>query len=203
MTARAAAVALVAAGLAVAGCGDERQDEDEPGGEYALDVVEARFPERQTLAQHVTMLIAVRNTDDRELPNLAVTVETVPARAEAAPVAFAQQVDDVRLADPARPVWVLDRGPEGGDSASTNTWAFGPMFRGQTRELTWRLTAVRPGVYTVRYSVAPGLDGKAVAAAGQETTGSFEVTISGEPVQARVTGSGRVVRGGPPEVPRP
>jgi hypothetical protein len=193
----AVAVAVVCVGLAAAGCGEDRQDADEPSGEFTLQVVEASFPERQTLAQPATMRIAVQNTDERELPNLAVTVETEPKTGEQAGVAFAQAGADPRLADPARPVWIVDRGPEGGTTAHTNTWALGPMFPGQTREVEWRLTAVRPGDYTVNYRVSPGLDGKAVPANGQRTTGSFRVTISDEPVPARVNDRGEVVRGRP------
>jgi hypothetical protein len=194
----ATAVAAVLLALAGAGCGAERQDADEPSGEFALEVVNASFPARQTLAQPATMRIEVRNTDDRELPNLAVTVETEPPRGGEAGVAFAQASDDPRLADADRPVWIVDRGPERGESAYTNTWAVGPVFPGQTQALEWRLTAVKPGDYTVNYRVSPGLHGKAVPAEGQRTTGSFRVTISDEPVPARVNESGDVVRGEDP-----
>ena len=187
---------MSALALVLAGCGAERQDAEEPEGEFTLHVIDASFPARQTTAQHSTMRISVRNTDDRELPNLAVTVETEAARGEAAS-AFALAEDDPRLADKRRPVWILDRGPAGGESAYTNTWALGPMSPGQTRELEWRLTAVRAGDYTVNYRVSPGLHGKAVPAGGQRTTGSFEVTISDDPVPARVNGKGEVVRGEP------
>ena len=71
--------ALLALAL-VAGCGDERQDADEPEGEFTLEILGAEFPERQSIAQRSTLRLEVRNTDDRELPNLAVTVETAPAR---------------------------------------------------------------------------------------------------------------------------
>ena len=187
-------IALLGAAVA-AGCGGERQDADEPEGEFTLEVVDASFPERQSIAQRSTLTLEVRNTDDRELPNLAVTIETeADDRGEAA-VAFAQAADDERLAEDVRPVWILDRGPEGGTSAYTNTWAMGPMFPGQTETLEWRLTAVEAGDYTVNYRVSPGLDGKAVPANGQETTGSFRVSISDEPVPARVNDEGEVVRG--------
>jgi hypothetical protein len=191
---RVACLAIALAGLAAAGCGSERQDADEPEGEFALEVVDASFPARQSTAQAATMRLAVRNTDDRELPNLAVTIATAgedggdPARA------FAVAAKDSRLADRNQPVWIVDRGPEGGETAATNTWAVGPMFPGQTRELEWRLTAVRPGTYTVNYRVSPGLYGKAVPANGQRTTGAFPVEISDEPVPARVNANGEVVR---------
>jgi len=186
--------ALLALAL-VAGCGGERQDADEPEGEFTLEILGAEFPERQSIAQRSTLRLEVRNTDDRELPNLAVTVETAPDGDEAAGVAFAQGGDDPRLADPNRPVWVLDRPPDGGESAYTNTWAVGPLFPGQTKELEWRLTAVKAGSYTVNYRVSPGLDGRAVPANGQRTEGSFDVTISDDPVPARVNAQGEVVRG--------
>jgi hypothetical protein len=181
--------------LALAGCGSERQDADEPEGEYTLQVLDASFPAHQTTAQQSTMRLSVRNTDDRQLPNLAVTVETEPARGTAA-AAFAVASDDPRLADPHRPVWILDRGPDGGETAYTNTWALGPMFPGQTRDIEFKLTAVRPGSYTVNYRVSPGLNGKAVPADGQRVGGSFDVTISDGPVPARIGPGGRIVRGG-------
>jgi hypothetical protein len=191
----AAAVAVVSLLLAAAGCGSERQDADEPEGEFTLEIVDASFPARQTTAQHATMRISVRNTDDRDLPNLAVTIGTEAEGGDGDPsTAFAVAGDDARLADPARPVWIVDRGPEGGDSAHTNTWSLGRMFPGQTREIEWRLTAVLPGSYTVNYRVSPGLDGNAVPAGGQRTTGSFRVRISDEPVPARVNEKGEVVR---------
>jgi hypothetical protein len=193
---RAALLALVGC-LALAGCGGERQDEDEPEGEFALQVVDASFPERQSTAQHSTMRISVRNTDDRDLPNLAVTIRTTSPGGGEVATAFATASDDPRLADDDRPIWIVDQGPAGGASAYTNTWSTGRVFPGQTVDLEWRLTAVRPGAYTIDYAVAPGLDGKAVAANGQRTTGSFDVEISADPVPARVGKDGEVVRDTP------
>ena len=189
------AVLLCAVPLGIAGCGEERQDANEPEGEFTLQVVKASFPAEQTTAQPVRMRLTVRNTDDRDLPNLAVTVETEPGVKGEAPTAFGQAGTDTRLADANRPVWIVDRDPEGGESAYTNTWAMGRMFPGETKEIEWRLTAVRPGTYTVNYRISPGLNGKAVPANGQKTTGSFRVTISDDPVPARVNAKGEVVRG--------
>jgi hypothetical protein len=191
---RAAWVTIAVAGLALTGCGSERQDANEPEGDFALEVVEASFPARQTTAQPTTLRIAVRNTDDRNLPNLAVTIDTETAGSGDPASAFGTSATDPRLADPDRPVWIVDRGPAGGDTAASNTWAVGPVFPGQTREVEWHLTAVRPGNYKVNYSVSPGLQGKARPANGQNVTGSFEVEISDEPVPARVNAKGEVVR---------
>jgi hypothetical protein len=189
-------LALVAA-FALVGCGGERQDEDEPEGEFTLSVVKASFPERQSTAQRARLRISVRNTDDRELPNLAVTIKTTAPGGEEVASAFAQAADDPRLADNDRPIWIVDEGPAGGTSSYTDTWATGRVVPGQTVDLEWRLTAVRPGAYTVDYSVAPGLDGRSVAARGQRTSGSFDVEISDEPVPARVGEDGEVIRGEP------
>jgi hypothetical protein len=189
------AAAVAAALLATAGCGGERQDADEPSGQFKLEVTSASFPAKQTIAQPTRMKIEVRNTDKRALPNVAVTVQTKPDNAGAAPLAFGEASADTRLADTAKPVWIVDAGPHGGDTAHTNTWALVRMFPGETKTFTWRLTAVKAGIYTVGYRVAPGLDGKARPAARSRNRGSFTVTISDKPVPAHVDDDGNVVRG--------
>jgi hypothetical protein len=187
-------LALCAAALAVAGtaCGDERQDAGAPSGEFGLDVTAASFPATQQVAEPATLRLRVRNTGDRAVPDLTVTVETAPGDG-GAPVAFAQSVDDPALASPARPVWIVDEGPVGGDSAYTNTWAVGPLAAGKARTVKWRLTAVRAGRYTVAWRLAPALEGN-VSVRGERTRGRFDVTIADAPVPARVNGKGEVVR---------
>src|SRR5205085_9716339 len=133
--------------------------------------------------------------DRRAVPNVAVTVETKPAHPGAAPIAFGEAASDTRLADTAKPVWIVDAGPKGGDTAYTNTWALGTMSPGETKTFTWRVTAVQAGTYTVSYRVAPGLNGKARAARGSRAVGSFQVTIADKPVPAHVADNGKVVRG--------
>jgi hypothetical protein len=188
-------VALAAAVLAMAGCGGERQDADEPSGAFRVSVTDASFPAEQTIAQTARLKIEVKNSDKRALPNVAVTVATKPTRSGAAPLAFGEAASDSRLADTAKPVWILDRPPYGGESAYTNTWALGRMSPGQTKAFTWRLTAVKAGTYSISYRVAPGLDGKATVAAGEHARGTLRVTISDKPVPARVDDNGNVVRG--------
>ena len=191
----AAALATV---LLLTGCGSPRQDADEPKGSYRLEVAGAKFPASQSIAESATMSIRVRNADTKAVPNVAVTVETDPGRPGEGTAAFGQRVDDARLSDAQRPVWIVDDGPVGGDSAATNTWALGRLKAGQTKEFRWKVTAVAPGSYTIKYRISPGLDGRARLAGGGRTDGSFRVRIDDKPVPARVDDDGNVVRGEEP-----
>ncbi|HWK25713.1 MAG TPA: hypothetical protein VNS09_04075 [Solirubrobacter sp.] len=181
----------------LAACGGQRQDADEPAGTFKVEVVDAVFPHRQHIAEPVELRVRVRNADRRTLDNVAVTVETRPRPGNAA-VAFGQGTRDPRLADSARPIWVLAEGPRGGDVASVNTWSAGRLGPGESRELVWKLVASRAGRFTLGYRVAPGLTGKARAAAGGRAAGTFTVTIADTPVPARVGADGEVVRGDAP-----
>lgn len=187
---------LTVAVLAVlaGGCGGTRQDANEQKGTFRVQIVGASFPARQHIAEPVVLRLRVRNADSKDLRQVAVTVETSLAQAGQAPVAFAQRTADPELADSARPVWVLDDGPLGGDTNYVNTWLAGPLRAGESKVLTWRLVAVKAGTYTVGYRVSPGLDGRAIAAAGR-TRGAFHVTIADQPVPAHVGAGGRVIRG--------
>ncbi len=187
---------LIAAAVALSGCGGgESQDANEPEGSYRLEVADAAFPAKQGIAEQTTMRIRVRNPGRRTVPNVAVTVETKGASADAGVTAFGQKADDSRLADANRPIWILDQEPVGGTSAYANTWSLGPLKGGRTKSFEWKLTAVEPGSYTLDYRVAPGLDGKARLAAGSKARGSFAVIVRDDPVPARVNSKGEVVRG--------
>ena len=192
------AVGCVALGLAACGGGGERQDADEPEGTFRLEVTQAAFPEEQSIAQRSTLTIGVRNTDTKTVPNVAVTLETAPPKPGGAPGAFAQAREEPGLADPSRPVWILDKGPEGGETAYTNTWALGPLEPGEAKTFSWRVTAVQAGDYVVDYAVAPGLDGKAKLA-NANGGGSFDVSIDDTPPDARVGENGEVIRSKPGE----
>jgi hypothetical protein len=192
---RLAVLAVSALALAGAACGGERQDADAPAGEFDVAVTGASFPAEQRIAEPTTLKLEVANRGDRAVPDLAVTVETKPRKAGDAPVAFAQSADDPSLASGARPVWIVDEGPSGGESAYTNTWAVGPLGKGQTRTVEWKLTAMEAGRYTVAWRLAPALEGD-VKLAGGRTKGEFAVTIADKPVRARVNADGDVVRDG-------
>jgi hypothetical protein len=186
------AAALLCA-LAIAGCGEERQDADAPSGRFHLDVTDASFPAKQRIAEASTLKLRVENTGDRAVPDLAVTLETAPGQDGQAPVAFGQSSDDPTLAASARPVWVVDEGPSGGTSAYVNTWAVGPLGEGQSKTVEWKLTAAKAGRYTVAWRLAPALEGDVSLGEGR-TEGEFDVTISDAPVPARVGADGEVVR---------
>ena len=187
-------VCTLALALAGAGCGQERQDAGAPSGGFDLDVTRASFPAEQRIAQPVTLALEVANRGDRAVPDLAFTVATEPVAGGRAPVAFAQGREDAGPADGNRPVWILDEGPAGGESAYTSTWAVGPLGEGRTRTVSWKLTAVAAGNYTVSWRLAPSLEGDVSLADGR-TEGEFAVTISNKPVPARVNDEGEVVRG--------
>ena len=159
--------------IALGACGADKQDENEPEGEYKVDVVSASFPGRQRLADEVTLKLQIQNRDSREIPNLAVTVD-----------GFGQRRNDATLSDPERPVWILNRGPHNTNSALTNTWSAGPVPAGQSRTLEWNVTAVRAGTYRLRYQVSAGLYGKSVAESfdgSGPAKGSFIARVSRAP----------------------
>jgi hypothetical protein len=189
--------------LAVAGCGGgERQDENEPEGNFAVEVVEAKFPEDQKLAKSSDLVVTVRNAGKETIPNIAMTVNGLDRR-----------VKDPDLADPTRPVFALngvqveiagfpeakDAAPRGCDTAYVNTWACGPLSAGQQKTFRWSVTAVHAGDFKVRWRVAAGLDGKAKAVAaggGPAPRGSFSGTVSNEAPDVRVADDGKTIVNG-------
>jgi hypothetical protein len=180
-------LATIVVAVPVAGCGGgQRQDVNEPSGTFSLNVVKAAFPSAQSLAKQEALTIAVKNSDTRTIPDVAVTVDS-----------FSMRSQQPGLADPSRAVWIVDQPPVGGTTAYTNTWALGRLAPGQTRTFTWKVTAIQPGTHTVKYRVAAGLNGKARAKVNgrDDFQGSFTVAISGKPAQATVDpATGKVIR---------
>jgi hypothetical protein len=188
--------AVVAAGL-IGGCGGsgERQDAHESAASYKVDVTRASFPARQRLAASSELRLTVRNADTRTIPDVVVTLSgndpNVPGSG------FATRSSNPELADPTKPLWIVDRGPRDGDTVYLGTWALGELAPGRSRTFTWNVTPVVGGMHTVRWRVAAGLNGKAQAqtADGDQATGSFRVSVSRTPAQAIVNPeTGAVVR---------
>lgn len=127
---------------------------------------------------------------------------------------FSTDSDQPGLARRSRPVWILEQGyptlvgaeippgppgeiaaASGALTAQTNTFAFGPLDPEDSLDLVWRVTPVQAGTYTVRYRVAAGLQGNAVAVTedGGVPEGEFVVRITDAPPQRRVNSAGKVV----------
>jgi hypothetical protein len=206
-----AGVFLVAVTLAGCGAG-ARLDASEPRGNFTVSVPTASFPIKQSLSQHSQMLIVVHNAGRKAIPDVAVTICNVSCSYRASDgqgtsvQAFATKLDQAYLADPSRPVWIVDRppgnclscqqgGPGSGTTAYSNTWALGRLKPGADARFEWGVTAVKPGQYTVVYEVAAGLNGKAraVLAGGGAPHGSFTVTVRSGPTQAYVNNAGKIV----------
>lgn len=188
---------------ALAGCGGgERQDANEPSGDFRLEITKAEFPSEQKLAKRSTLEISVRNTGSRTVPNVAVTVH-----------GFDERLDGRGLADPERPVFVIngepkdiggfpeskDAAPKGGETAYVDTWALGKLRAGQERTFKWSVTAVRAGDYELEYEVAAGLDGKAKAVGvdGRAPAGLFLGTVDDKAPDTRIADDGVTVIEGP------
>jgi len=202
-----AAIAILASGASACGDDAERQDANEPSGEFPVEVASAKFPTEQRLAQTSDLSLEIENTGSEDVPELAVTIFTGD---EPASGSFSVPSQQPGLADPNRPVWILENGfpklatsesedldeapPGGAEVAQTNTFAFGPLAPGDSKEIVWRLTPVQAGTYTVHYELAAGLTGKARAVTddGSPVEGEFVVTITDKPPRARVNDAGEV-----------
>ena len=186
LTSRALVLPVVSVALLVAGCGGggPRQDADEESGDYRVQVVEAKFPDKQALAKRSVMRITVKNVDTKTIPNVAVTVKS-----------FDVTKNDPSLADPRRPQFIVNRSPSGGDTAYVGTSALGPLKPGQTRTFLWDVTAVKAGKYNLKYLVAAGLNGKAraVLAGGGTPSGRFVGVVSNAAPNTKVADDGKTV----------
>jgi hypothetical protein len=214
-------VALAATASLLVACGDDsaRQDADEPTGEFRVDVTDAKFPDDQRLAETNYLRLAFENAGDDVIPDLAVTIWTGDTKASKPFSIYSDQPD---LADPNRPVWILEdgypkcidddkvppcipsdqsglkdireAGSAGAEAAQTDTFSFGELQPNESLEAVWALTPVQAGHYPVHYEVAAGLTGKAEAVTqdGSPVEGEFLVSITDKPPRARVNDAGQV-----------
>jgi hypothetical protein len=197
--------AVSLASVLASGCGGgAQQNASEPKGTFGVRVTHASFPARQSIAREERLVLSVRNTGSRVVPNVTIAVDS-----------FYYNSDYPNLAVRKRPVWVVDNGPGplpripveteevdppgGGTTATYDVWALGPLAPGATRNFVWHVTPVKPGVHTVAYRVYGGLGGKARAAlaSGRAPGGSFRVVISGQPPPRHVNPQTGKVEPGP------
>jgi hypothetical protein len=200
------------AAVLIAGCGgsNPRQDENEEEADYPVEVTVAEFAPKQRLAETTDLELAFRNSGDETIPNLALTIYTGDEKADGA---FNMRSNQEGLADPNRPVWILENGypkiletgtttkdldsapTAGAETSSTNTYAFGELEAGDTIRTVFRVTPVVAGTFTVHYEVSAGLDGnaRAVTDSGEPIMGEFVATITDKPEATKVTEDGKVV----------
>ncbi len=209
MSAALAVVVVLSVSLAACGGDKPRQDANEPDADFPIAVTTAKFPTEQRLAQSSNLELEIENTGSEDVPDLAVTIFTGDIKAGGP---FSVRSEQPGLADPNRPVWILENGfpkiledgedesdladapTAGAAAAQTDTFAFGPLAAGETRRIFWNVTPVEPGTYTVHYELAAGLNGlaRAVTDDGSPVKGEFVVTITDKPPQARVDDAGNV-----------
>jgi hypothetical protein len=206
--ARALPIAAALAALA-GGCGGTRQDAHEASRGYAIEVLQAKFPVRQSIARPTSFTLQVRNAGTGTVPNVAVTLDS-----------FYYTEHYPELAADKRPIWVIEEGPGpaarppvqtqeiskpgGGQTAYVNTWALGPLAPNGTQTFIWRVVPVKAGVYTVHYTIAAGLAGRAKAQlpSGGPAQGKLTASIAPIPRSTHVDPqTGRVVYGAFPLLP--
>ncbi len=196
--------AALAVAALLAACGGSSSDSNEPAGNYQVKVTDASFPARQFVGQTSLMKIDVKNTGKKTVPALVVAVDIKGKEGETAQIPFSIHEPDPELANGDRPVWVLSAtyprlagssDPGGAETSSPGTYSFGALKPGKSVEAVWKLSAVRPGKYTIAYEVGAGLGGevKAKTSSGVSPGGSFVTDISTELPETEVNGAGEIV----------
>lgn len=204
---RAAVVAVLTALLALtlAACGGgSSSDANEAEGDYRVKVTDADFPTEQHLGQTYLLNFGVRNTGDKTIPALTVNVSIKGKEGEGSTLPFGIRDPQPELAQPDRPVWVLaahypkfagSTANGGAETSNPKTFDFGPLKKGASANVVWKLSAVKPGDYTLVYAVEAGLSDatKAKTGGGAAPGGSFTVKISSAERNTEVNDNGEVV----------
>jgi hypothetical protein len=213
-------VAIAVAGLAAAGCGSGSSRGAPAAGttttaeqNFKVAVPIASFAARQSLAAREPFVIAVRNTGNRALPNVAVTIcnSTCSYRARRGQgttvQAFSYAIDQApNLASASRPIWIVlqapgpcgyscrNLGPGAAVTAYSNTWALGRLAPGHTARFVWTVTPVKAGHFVVAWEVAAALSGEnqTVLASGRPARGKLTVNVSTRPPHYVVQPDGKV-----------
>jgi hypothetical protein len=202
--------AVLAVAALLAACGGSSSDNNEKAGNYEVAVTGASFPAKQAVGQTSLMKIDVKNTGEKTVPALIVTVNVEGKEGEDARIPFAVRDPQTGLAGPDRPIWVLaatyprlanSSSPGGAETSNLKTYTFGPLKPGKSVEAVWKLSAVRVGKYTLGYEIEAGLTGnaKAKTSSGVRPGGTFVTDISTELPETEVNGAGEIVeikRGG-------
>jgi hypothetical protein len=196
--------ALAVAVLLVACGGGSSSDANEPTGTYRIDVTDASFPTLQRLGQTSLLRLEIRNPGKKTVPALTVSFTVASEEGVDSSLPFGVRDPQAGLAQPDRPVWVLAQSyprlagstkPGGATTSNRKTFDFGPLKPGQSTAAVWKLSAVRPGRFTLLYRIDAGLGGgaDAVTVGGVAPGGSFATEITAALPETEVTDSGEIV----------
>jgi hypothetical protein len=196
-------LAAVAVAVLLAACGESSADK-EPAGNFEVGVTAASFPTLQRLGQTSLLKLSFKNEGEKAVPNLIVSFDLAGKQGAAASLPFGIYEEQTGLANHTRPVWVLSEHfpklagssePGGTSTADPKTFSFGTLKPGRTTAAVWKLSAVREGKYTLRYSVGAGLgsETKAKTASGVVPGGTFVAEITAKTPETEVTDSGEIV----------
>jgi len=199
--------AVLAMAVLLAACGESSSDSNQKAGTYEVEVTSASFPSKQVVGQTSLLKIEATNSGEKTVPDLAVTVNIKGKYGEAARIPFAVHDPQPGLANGDRPVWVLaatyprlegSSAPGGAETSAPKTFSFGEVKPGKSVEAVWKLSAVRPGNYTVDYEVNAGLSAetKATTKGGTAPGGTFVTDISTALPETEVNGAGEIVEVG-------
>jgi hypothetical protein len=198
-------VVLAAAALLGACGGDSSSaDSNEPTGTFPVKVTEASLPSPQRLGQTSLLRLGVKNTGKRTVPALTVTFTIAGEQGVNSSLPFGVNDPQPELAQPERPVWVLEEGyprlfgspdPGGASTANRKTFDFGSLDPGDTVKAVWKLSAVRAGKFTLLYTIDAGVSGKAKAETANGVTpgGSITAEITERLPETEVTDNGEIV----------
>lgn len=205
LRATATGFAAVAVAALLAACGGESSsDANQPAGTYRLQVTEASFPTRQRLGQTSLMRLGIRNSGDKTVPALTVTITVAGKEGRDSSLPFGVHDPQAGLAQADRPVWVLSETyprlvgssePGGATTSNRKTFDFGPLKPGASTDAVWKLSAVKAGKFTLLYRIDAGLSGtaRAVTGGGAAPGGSFVTEVTAALPNTEVTDSGEVV----------
>lgn len=197
--------------LLMAGCGGDGEAEpqfaNEAAGAFPVEVIESEFKRAQTVAETYDLTLAVRNSGDETIPAINTTIN-LPGLGST--LAFAYRDRQEGLAQPQRPVWVLEEGyPKlagtvgrgGAATANRRTFNFGELDPGDTANMVWRVTALKPGSYRLGWRVSAGLGTGTTAELpdGTQPRGVLPVRIGNRARLTRVDENGEVVPLSPSE----
>jgi hypothetical protein len=190
--------------MSLAACSESSSDQNQSAGTFHVQVTQASFPTEQRLGQTSLLRLGIRNTGQKALPALTVSISVAGKQGEDSSLPFGIRDQQTGLASADRPVWVLAQTyprlvgsskSGGATTANPKTFDFGPLQPGATTEAVWKLSAVKAGHFTLTYEIDAGLSGtaKAKTEGGVAPGGSFATEISAVPPDTEVTDNGEVV----------